>query len=177
MGKCALCGTESVTVYEIQDYLGTHDECPDCFLGDEVDEEEDEMMTASVDYFHGRKVVSIEDGSEGTDVPVWTIRLDGDALIHNFDPLYTKPDASLVGMGLQSSTLSATQTTLYFGPDNNPAQVSMSLNPTEYAIADPVYTEGELCYPQRSAPAGITLAAHPDERIAEGPADEDNDGA
>lgn len=144
----------------------------------EWEEDMSELSNASVDYYHGRKVVAIEDGGEGMGVACWSIRLDGDAVIQNFDPTYIKPDASLVGMGLQASTLSATQTTLYFGPDNNPSQVSMSLNPTEYAISDPTYTRGELVYPQRSTSSDV-IPDYPADREADGPTGEedDDDGA
>lgn len=141
----------------------------------EWEEDMSEFQVPSVDYYHGRKVVAIEDGGEGTGVACWSIRLDGDAVIQNFDPTYMKPDESLVGMGLQASTLSPTQTTLYFGPDNNPSQVSMSLNPTEYAISDPSYTRGELVYPQRSTPVE-SVPPYPSEREADGPTGEEDEG-
>lgn len=134
----------------------------------------------SVDYYHGRPVESITEGDGSEEAPCWTLTLEGGAMIHNFDPTYTIPDQGLVGMYFNASTLSATETTLYFGPPDNPKQVRMSLNPIEYAIVDSEYTKGRLVYAQRSDANMPPVAAHPDERIVEAPlepeADATNEG-
>lgn len=130
----------------------------------------------SVDYYHGRPVESVTEGDGSADAPCWTITLEGGAMIHNFDPTYEMP-TSLVGMYFNASTLSPTETTLYFGPGDNPKQVSMSLNPIEYAIADSEYTKGKMVYAQRSEANMPAVAQHPDERIADGPTIDEDDGA
>lgn len=42
---CATCGKETDTVFEVQGYLGTYDECEECFGGDEEDDDADGLDT------------------------------------------------------------------------------------------------------------------------------------
>jgi hypothetical protein len=99
----------------------------------------------SVDYYHGRRVESVEDTENG-----WVIKLEGGAEVHNFDPTIDKPTA-IVGAALSMSILGAHQ-----GEDRRPVTElrfgleSVKLNPIEYAMRDSQYTKGQLVYPQRS---------------------------
>lgn len=131
----------------------------------------------SLDYYHGRRVEDVVDGDGAEGSPVWTIKLEGDALIHNFDPTIAKPKAikgaalTLVILGAHTDQVSRTpKTELRFGLE------TVKLNPMEYAMADPTYTRGELVYAQRSnANMPSALPAMPEDRDAPGPEEHPDD--
>lgn len=103
----------------------------------------DDFGPVSVDYYHGRRVEEVIDGDGAKDAPVWSIRLEGDAYIHNFDPSIPKP-TTIIGAALTRTLLEARKTRLQFGLEQ------VTLNPMEYAISDPSYTGGQRVYAQRS---------------------------
>lgn len=117
----------------------------------------EEFGPIAIDYFSGRVVSEVLDGDaakeaafdEG-DVPVWIIRFDGGGEIHNFAPTVSAAPKELVGLTLTLSTLEGAITKMYFGNRANPRQSQVRLDPTQYAIKDDTYTQGNLVYAQRS---------------------------
>lgn len=125
----------------------------------------------SLDYFTGRRVLDVQDGQGGEGDPFWTIVLEGDAAIHNFDPTIAKP-MTITGAALTMQVLGGHSvekqpvTELRFGLE------VVLLNPMEYAISDPTYTKNQLVYPQRSEynmPRSTDTPDHPEGRTAEAP--------
>lgn len=117
----------------------------------------DEFGPIAVDYFNGRAVAAVLDGDDAKeaafdegDVPTWIIRFEGGGEIHNFAPTVTPPPRELVGLWLTLSTLEGAVTKMYFGTNQNPRQSQVRLDPTQYAIKDDNYTQGNLVYAQRS---------------------------
>lgn len=97
----------------------------------------------AVDYFNGRRVEDVRDGDGAEGSPFWTIELEGEGLIHNYDPSIPKP-TTITGAALTRTILSHEATRLQFGLEE------VQLNPIEYAMVDPTYTDGLIVYPQRS---------------------------
>ena len=119
----------------------------------------------NVDYFTGRTVESVEDIEGGG----WRINFEGGGSIINYDETLGSPGEGIEQFSLNRVTMSGDSTTIYFGPKSNPLGTSINLNPLEYAITDPAFTEGQEVYPQRPAEVEDRIPPHPDERVADGP--------
>jgi hypothetical protein len=119
----------------------------------------------SVDYYTGRRVEDVAEGSGAEGAPVWTIHLADGAVVNNYDPTIEMPKA-IKGAALTMVIL-------------NGGLEKVMLNPMEYTVSDPTYTKGIEVYAQRS-PANMpsTTPPHPDERVQDGPEQpEDNTDA
>jgi hypothetical protein len=133
------------------------------------------------DYFHQRRVEGVKDGPGGDGDPVWMIMFEHDGILFNYDPLIPKPD-NIVGLAYTHTTYGLPEgTNLYFGEIGNTDRAMVTINPMQYAIADPHYTKGQTVFAQRSRfNMPPTIPDHPDDRIAEGPLGErldEDDGA
>lgn len=103
----------------------------------------DAFGPVAVDYFTGRRVEDVRDGDGAEGSPVWTIEFQGEALIHNYDPTVPKP-TTITGAALTRTILTHEETRLQFGLEE------VVLNPIQYAIVDPTYTNGQIVFAQRS---------------------------
>jgi hypothetical protein len=98
----------------------------------------------TIDLYVGKKVVAVIKG----DLPwEWGLKLEGDVEIRNKDEsevIWPMPQ-QIIGYYFMHMSLSEQDTTLHFvGPGNE--NVTISYNPTKYAIYDPKY--GSESYPQ-----------------------------
>lgn len=128
---------------------------------------------ASLDHLYGRSVESVDDG--GQEEAHWIIRLEGGSAIYNFDTTHDKP-AGIDKLGFTAAAFDKETTRLWFGTADNPRGTVINLIPTEYAVSDPVLTEGKIVKPQ-AAPETQAPAVPPEpedaaDRTAEGPEDE-----
>lgn len=135
----------------------------------------EEFGPVSADYFNQRRVEDVvEHMNAKPGEPIWTIKYEGGGMLHNFDIKIPTPKA----------IKGAAQTMLILGAhasgganDGNPVTElrfgleTVFLNPTEYAIVDPVFTKGQMVYAQRSR-ANMPTPPHPDERVADGPSED-----
>jgi len=160
----------------------------------------EEFGPVAVDYFHGHIVEEVTEAERYPDDGVWWIRFHGGGMIANTDAMIPKPPAELVGLALTLTVLGVQETAflikpppdkpgqhgppppppppppqsvtlLYFGSTQDPRQYVVALNPTEYAISEENYTGGTWVFAQRSTANMPDTPPHPDERIADGPAD------
>jgi hypothetical protein len=124
----------------------------------------DDFGPVSVDYFHGRRVERVDvHGTPGEGEPVWTIVMEGNGLIENFDPTIPSPTA-IVGAALTRTILEHDKTRLQFGLEQ------VTLNPMQYAIVYEGYTQGKRVFAQRSRyDMPTSLPEEPKNRTADGP--------
>lgn len=135
------------------------------------------MNLPQPDYYHGRTVTAVEDAPGG----LWDIVLDGDIRIRSFNPTYPKPvnededgneSSSLVGLQLQTTTLDANGTALYFGTKDNPGMARVNFEPEHYGIRDPRYGEDFVNSQMDAAGRVMETPPEPEGRTADGPTGE-----
>lgn len=132
--------------------------------------EDDKVSAVAPDlsHYYGRRVVDIVKGSGAEGDPVWSLVLEGEVVIHNYDNKLPIPGAHIKGQSFTNTTLHPKVTSMFFGGLGGN---TVSLNPMKYAIATD--KTDKPYYPQVSE-AQETWQPPPEvaERSAEGP-DED----
>lgn len=129
------------------------------------------MSTATLDYFHGRTIESVEDIESGG----FAIHLEGGGIIRSYDGNLGSPGADAVGWSLNNTSLSGADTIIYFGPRDNPMATVIHLNPNEYSVQDDNYTGGQEVFPQRGGLIAVpeTPVANPATgAVSDGPDEE-----
>lgn len=117
-------------------------------------------------HYYGREVEDIATGTGAEGDPVWSLVLEGDIVIHNYDDKLPIPGEHIKGQRFSNMTLHPNVTSMFFGGLGGH---TVSLNPMKYAIADKAVMS-EPYFPQVSeAQATWQPPPAPDERIAEGP--------
>lgn len=113
-------------------------------------------MKASLDHYVHRPVEDVFETDAG-----FAIRLEGDVIIHSFDKEREVPSKEIVGMTFATLLLGESDTKMIFQLGGNmETQVTVSMTPTKYYIADPSYSEPQ--YPQESE-VDDALRDRPDE--------------
>lgn len=140
----------------------------------------EEFGPVAVDYFNGQIVEDVSVAGEDPSDGVWWLRFEGGGMIANTDPEVELPPKEMVGLALTLTVLGANETVgkpttlLYFGSTQEPRKYVVALNPTEYAMCDEVHTNGTWVYAQRSTANMVNTPPHPDERIVDGPIEQDD---
>lgn len=132
----------------------------------------------SLDYFIGRTVTSVANIGEDWE---WAITLAGNCVIRNQDKRRTAMPEIPEESHLMLVTFGELDTELHFGISNerqNEVLATVTLTPTKYTIADPVYTDGQEIEPQMPEELSAFLPDDPSaERVAEGPDVEEAENA
>lgn len=95
-----------------------------------------------ISYLHGREVEGVLSGEEahGYDGATWVIKLVAEGYILCFDETHEPP--VLDGLAFTQSSVSDTETRLYFGTDANPTGTMVVLRPDDYGVMDDLYSKG-----------------------------------
>jgi len=143
----------------------------------------EEFGPVAVDYYNGQVVEDVSKSGADPSGAVWWIRFEGGGMIANTDSTIEAPPSELVGLALTLTVLGVTEgvespkTMLYFGTSLEPRKFVVALNPIEYAMCDEVHTQGTWVYAQRSTANMQDTPPYPEDRVVDGPIEQDDDGA
>lgn len=126
-----------------------------------------------ISYLHGRAVVGVLIGEAADQVAkdaAWVIELEGNGYIICFDGEYEPP--AVEGLAFTSSNVTADDTALYFGTDDNPTGTLVVLR--DYGVMDNVYSGGAVVRPNEVKVQAIAASVAPSDTgaVVDGPSEE-----